>query len=629
MSTTPFSSTVSSAVTLRGTDVLIDLRLSYSELKATLLCLLAPAPPVSALHSSAMSSSSVDPGNTTWLLTSTALVLTMSPALAMFEAGLLRSKSTLSIFTQIYSGIIVLGVLWFVVGYSLTFGESAQVIGNPLQHALFIDVSYSEPSIHAPDIPAAAFAIFQMMFAVITPLLITGSYAERMPFKVFLVFSVAFSVLVYYPTAHSVWGQGFLMRWGVLDFAGGICVHTTAGVSSLVVAVMIGKRKDFAYYVGEFPPSNLPLAGIGCGLLWLGWTGFNGGSALNGGSVAVSACVSTQIGAVSSGFVWLVLSMWRGKPACSALMNGLLAGLAGITPASGYINSPASLLLGAILGFCSYWAVQLQKHKLGVDDALDVSAVHGLTGMIGSIYIGFFSSVDVNADGANGLVYGGGVRLLLCQVAAVALAAVWSAVVTFVLLLICQYTFAGGIRVSEDEEEVGLDWAHHGEIAYHKLHVLVEWEKRQAKYAQFALTDRELHMEEQEREREEQHVRQVERDRRMGGGEGGLTHDSDGSLTPDDRSEEKDGSPRVGINSSPYIPPAYSHQAPSSTPSTPTSAAVPERSRSAAERSRGKRSAPNGRGASPHIVSSTGRSSPNSFVPLPANDHYRMIPSQL
>lgn len=577
-------------------------------------------------------SATVDPGNTVWMLTSTALVLTMSPALAMFEAGLLRSKNTLSIYTQIFSGIIVLGVLWFIVGYSLTFGESAQVIGNPIQHALFIDVSYSEPSVHAPDIPAAAFAIFQMMFAVITPLLITGAYAERLPFKVFLVFSVAFSLLVYYPTAHVIWGGGFMQRWGVLDFAGGITIHTTAGVASLVAAVMIGQRKDFAYYVGEFPPSNLPLAAIGCGLLWLGWFGFNGGSALNGGSVAVSACVSTQIGAVSSGFVWLVLSMWRGKPACSALMNGLLAGLAGITPASGYINSPASLLLGCILGFCSYWGVQLQKHKLGVDDALDVSMVHGLTGVIGSIYIGFFSSTDVNPSGANGLVYGGGVRLLLYQLAAVALAAVWSALVTFIVLLICQYTFAGGIRVSDDEEEVGLDWSQHHEIAYHKLHVLVEWEKRQAKYAQFAPSNRELHYEEQEREREEQHARQEERDRRIGEREGGLTHDSDGSGTPDDGTEEKEGSPQVAINSAPYIPPAYSHPSNRSSPNTPTSAAsaaTAERSQSAAGRSRGRRAAANGRTGSPRVVSTSGRRSPNSFVPLPANDHYRIIPSQL
>ena len=573
------------------------------------------------------SSSSVDPGNTTWVLTSTALVLTMSPALAMFEAGLLRSKNTLSVFTQIFSGIIVLGVLWFLVGYSLTFGESAQVIGNPIQHALFIDVSYSEPSVHAPDIPAAAFAIFQMMFAVITPLLITGAYAERMPFKVFLVFSVAFSLLVYYPIAHVIWGGGFMQRWGVLDFAGGIVIHASAGVASLVAAVMIGQRREFELFMGEFPPSNLPLAAIGCALLWLGWSGFNAGSALNGGSVAVSALVSTQIGAVSSGCVWLLLSMWRGKPTCSGLMNGLLAGLAGITPASGYINSPASLLLGVILGFCSYWGVQLQKHKLGVDDALDVSMVHGLTGIIGSIFIGFFSTTSVNAAGADGLVYGGGVRLLLYQLAAVALTAVWSAVVTYAVLLVCQYTMAGGIRVSEDEEEVGLDWAHHGEISYHKLHILEDWEKRQAKYAQFPLTDRELHNEQQERERREQHARQLARDRRTDR-EGGLTLD-DGSSSPDDDNEEKEGRPRAGINTAPYIPPASSHQPASRSPATPTSAAASERSQSTADRSRARRPAPNGRTGSPRIVSSTGRVSPSTLVPLPANDHYRMIPSQL
>ena len=357
--------------------------------------------------------------------------------------------------------------------------------------------------------------------------------------------------------------------------------------------------------------------------------GFNGGSALNGGSVAVSACVSTQIGAVSSGFIWLIFAMWRGKPACSALMNGLLAGLAGVTPASGYINSPASLLLGGILGFCSYWGVVLQKHHLGVDDALDVSMVHGLTGIVGAIYIGFFGSSSVNASGADGLVYGGGAKLLLYQLAAVALAAVWSAVVTFVVLLICQYTLAGGIRVGEDEEEVGLDWAHHGEVAYHKMHVLEEWERRQAKYAQFAPTEREAH-EDEDRE----HARRGNTDRRVDGrreereGDTNGNVDGDEGSTPEDDGEEKEGSVALGINSASYVPPAYVPRASSRSPSTPSSDARIERSKSAAERSRARRAATR-RTGSPRIISTTGRRSPSSLEPLPANDHYRIIPSQL
>ena len=448
-------------------------------------------------------SSTVDPGDTTWMLTSSALVLTMSPALAMFEAGLLRSKNTLSIFTQVFTGLIVLSTLWFVVGYSLVFGESGGIIGNPFQHALFIDVSYSQPSVHAPRIPAAVFAIFQLTFAVITPLLITGAYAERLPFKVFIAFSVLFSLFVYYPVAHAIWGRGFLEQLGTLDFAGGIVLHTTAGVAALVSAIMIGPRKDFALYHGEFPPSNVPLAAIGCGLLWLGWFGFNGGSAFSAtGGIAVSACVSTQIGAVSSGFVWLVGSWWLSKPSSSALMNGLVAGLAGVTPASGYINSPASLLLGLILGVASFGGVQVLKHRLHIDDALEVSVVHGLTGMIGALYIGLFSQRAVNPDGADGWLYGSG-RLMWVQLVAVLVAAVWSAVMTFAILTACRMVF-GSIRVSEEEEEVGLDWGSHGEVAYHKLQVLEEWERHQAAFSHFPRSEREAGFEEEQRRRKQQ-----------------------------------------------------------------------------------------------------------------------------
>ena len=486
-------------------------------------------------------SDSIRPGDTAWMLTATALVLTMSPALAMFEAGLLRSKSTLSIFTQVLAGLIVLSTLWLLVGYSLTFGDSLGPIGHPLQHLLFTSLSYTSPSPHAPSIPAALFGIYHLMFAAITPLLITGAYAERIPFPVFLSFSSLFSLLVYYPIAHAVWGGGYLAQLGVQDFAGGITVHCTAGVAALVAAVMIGRRRLFDVYHGEFPPSNVPLAAVGCSLLWVGWFGFNGGSALSAeGGVAVSACVSTQIGAVSSGCVWLLLSWYYTKPSCSALMNGLLAGLAGVTPASGYISSPASLLLGSILGLSSFAGVRLLKRRLRIDDALDVCMVHGLTGMVGSLYVGLFGQKAVNTAGADGWLYGGGVRLMWVQLVGVGVAVVWSGVVSWLLLVLCRVVF-GSIRVSEEEEEVGCDWASHGEVAYHQLSVLDEWERRQAQAAHFEASEREAGYGEEQRRRKQRRPR-----KQRPNGQGRLMH-TVGEVT-ERREEAKEEAPPLSVN---------------------------------------------------------------------------------
>lgn len=400
-------------------------------------------------------------------------------------------------------------MLWLIAGYSLTFGESqwAGIIGNPAQHAFFIDVDYDQCGPHALTIPAASFAIFQMMFAVITPLLITGAFAERMKFCVYIPFIICWSLLVYYPVAHWIWGNGFMSRWGengVLDFAGGITIHTTAGMASLVAAAMIGQREDFELYHGEFPPSNLPLAGTGAGLLCLGWFGFNGGSALGAGSLAVSAVVSTQIGAVSSGVVWLGFSWIRGKPATTALLNGLLAGLAGVTPASGYINSPASMLLGLCLGFGSYGGAYILKHWWHIDDALEVSMVHGLTGAMGAIFIGLFGQHRLNPNGADGAVYGNPMQLLI-QFLAVVITALWSALITFILLKVLGWMFKG-IRLSPSAEHVGGDWAEHGEVAYHKLHVLDENDRKAEEYRQFEETQREHNMEYEEHHIHQRHV---------------------------------------------------------------------------------------------------------------------------
>lgn len=412
-----------------------------------------------------------DAGDTTWVLISSVLVLGMMPALAFFEAGMLRSKNTLSLMTQIFSGVMTLSVLWMVIGYTLTFGPTAGgFIGN-MDNFLWLDVSYFECNEHAPTIPSACFALFEMMFAAITPLLMTGSFAERMRWKHSFLFIILWEITVYYPVAHWIWGGGFLGKWGTLDFAGGIVIHTTAGVGSIVCALMLGRRQQFERFMGEFPPSNLPLAATGAALLWMGWFGFNGGSALQAGPVAVSALISTQIGCAAGSFAWMVLAWWSGKPSLSGMLNGALAGLAGITPASGYINTQWSLLLGLIFGVASFYGVHLAKHKWHLDDALDVNMVHGLTGVIGSLAVGLFASEDHSGiPGANGAFYGHGMQFVY-QLCGVLLAAAWAGFWTWLIIVFLTRIY-GPLRVNDREEEIGLDWIEHGEIAYHKLHVL-------------------------------------------------------------------------------------------------------------------------------------------------------------
>lgn len=410
--------------------------------------------------------SCINSGDTTWVLVSTILVLGMMPALAFFEAGLLRSKNTLSLVTQIIGGLVCLGFMWDIFGYSLVYGPDHGGFIGGYQHFLLIGVDYFSCNVHAPNIPSAAFALFMMMFASITPLLMTGSYAERVQWRSFFTLTILWEIIVYYPVAHWIWGDGWLERMGALDFAGGIVIHTTAGVGSLVLALMLGHRKDFDKYHGEFPPSNLPLAALGAALLWMGWFGFNAGSALTSGSLATSAVASTQIAACASGMVWLSISWARDKPSSIALINGVIAGLAGITPASGYVSSQASIVIGLILGAVSYGGVWLFKHKLRIDDALDVSSVHGLTGIVGSLSIGFVSQKSLNADGADGLFFGNP-KLLGIQVLAVVVAGAWAGVWTFILAKVIDKTM--GLKITDEEEEQGLDLVEHGEFAYHNL----------------------------------------------------------------------------------------------------------------------------------------------------------------
>jgi len=392
-------------------------------------------------------------------------VLTMMPALAFFEAGLLRSINTVSLVTQIISGVAVLSGLWHLIGYTLVFGHTwGGFIGN-LENIIMLDVPYDSCSRHAPTIPAALFGFFQMMFAAITPLLMTGAFAERMRFKAYIVFIILWEFLVYYPVAHWIWGEGWLstMDPPVQDFAGGIVIHTTAGAASLVCALVLGQRKGFDQFDGEFPPSNLPLAALGGALLWTSWFGFNAGSALSSGPIAVATVVTTQRAAIVSGLIWLALSWIKGKPSAVAVLNGVIAGLAGITPASGYVNPQYGAVIGVLLGFSSYFSVWLLKHKLRIDDALDVSSVHGVTGVVGAIAIGFFSESKFNPGAADGLFFGHrSWKLLGVQTLAVLISGLWASVFTWLILKgINRFV---GIRLSD--EAIGLDAKDHGEDAY-------------------------------------------------------------------------------------------------------------------------------------------------------------------
>jgi Amt family ammonium transporter len=407
----------------------------------------------------------------------------MNPALALFEAGLLRAKNTLSVVTQIWSGVIMLTCLWAVVGYSLVFSGTNAFIGD-FQKAFFFGVSYTEcpPNTSSP-IPEAGFAVFMNMFAVITPLLMTGAYAERFKFHASLLLSLFWEIFVYYPVARWLWNPlGWLAQMGALDFAGGIVIHTTAGASALLVVIMIGQRKDFDKHDGEFPPSNLPLAVVGAALLWLGWFGFNAGSALSSDRIGTAAVVNTHLAASASGLVWMFLSMLpergkvtkhaqiaRGKPSSVAVINGVIAGLAGVTPACGYIESGPALILGIVLGFSSFASAHFLKRKMRIDDALDVSSVHGLTGLIGGLAIGLFATKSIDPTIKHeGWFYGdNSPKLLGLQFLAVGIATVWSLFWTYLLMLGLRRTTKW--RFSEESERNGLDWRDLHERAYNDL----------------------------------------------------------------------------------------------------------------------------------------------------------------
>lgn len=404
----------------------------------------------------------VSAGDTAWLLMSAALVMLMTPALGFFYAGLVRRKNVLATIMHSFFILALISVQWVLWGYSLAFGPDVRgLIGN-LDWIGLNGVGPAPNPDYAATVPHQAFMVFQMMFAVITPALITGAFAERKRFKAFVIFSLAWSTLVYDPVAHWIWGTGgWLRQLGALDFAGGTVVHITSGASALVAAMFLGKRIGLGRE--RMDPHDATMTVLGAALLWFGWFGFNAGSALTSGGLAASAFVTTNTAAAMGALTWITVSwaMHR-RPSVLGAAAGAVSGLVAITPAAGFVTVPAAILIGFGAGILCFLAVQL-KSRLRVDDALDVFAVHGVGGTWGAIATGIFATVAVNSAGANGLL-AGDPRQLLIQVIAVAVVWLYSATMTFVILKVID--LAIGTRVPEQEEVLGLDTSQHGEAAY-------------------------------------------------------------------------------------------------------------------------------------------------------------------
>ncbi|HFI0666822.1 TPA: ammonium transporter [Streptococcus suis] len=391
----------------------------------------------------------------------TGLVFLMTPALAFFYGGLERRKNVISTMMMSVVSLALATVMWFAVGYSLSFSGDGNLIGD-LGHAFFQGVSDSE-STRGLTIPDSLFAVFQMMFSIITVGILTGSVAGRMRFKPLLIFIIGWLLLVYYPFAHMVWDEGLLAQWGTIDFAGGDVVHITSGVSGLVLALVVGKRRDFNRL--EYRPHNVPFVLLGAGLLWFGWFGFNAGSALAADGLAVHALVTTHLSAAAAMFSWILLEYIKnGKPSLVGASTGLVAGLVAITPGAGFVSTWSAVIIGLLVSPVCFYAIAIVKHKLGYDDALDAFGCHGVGGIFGGIVTGLFTTPELALDPENiGLIYGNP-RLFLVTIAAIAFTIVWSAGMTFVLIK--GISFFMPLRVSDREEAIGLDDTEHGETAY-------------------------------------------------------------------------------------------------------------------------------------------------------------------
>ena len=403
----------------------------------------------------------INAGDTAWVLIASALVLMMTPALAFFYGGMVRKKNILSTLNLSFILMGLLSLQWILFGYTLAFGSDLGGMVGGLNFIGLTGVGADPNPDYAPTIPHLAFAAFQMMFAVITPALITGAFVERVRFKTFLLFSLLWATLVYDPVAHWVWGTGgFLRRLGALDFAGGTVVHIAAGFSALAFALVIGARKGFRERT--FEPHNIPYSVLGAGLLWMGWFGFNGGSSLAADGLAVNALVTTNTAAAAAGLVWMLLSWRDDKPSVLGIVTGAVVGMVAVTPAAGYVTPLAAVVIGAVAAPISYYAIRLRQ-KLNLDESLDVWACHGMGGLWGALATGLFASKAVNAAGADGLFSGNPAQLGVQALAALAVA-LFAFGATYGLARLLEKTV--GLRVSADEEEVGLDVSEHGERAY-------------------------------------------------------------------------------------------------------------------------------------------------------------------
>jgi Amt family ammonium transporter len=404
----------------------------------------------------------INAGDTAWMLVATALVMLMTPGLAFFYGGLVRRKNVLSTIMHSLFILALVSVTWVLWGYSLAFGPDTGlgIIGG-LDWVGLEGVTADPSPIYAPTVPHYAFMAFQMMFAIITPALITGAFAERMRFKAFVLFSVAWATLVYAPIAHWVWSpNGWLYSLGVLDFAGGTVVHLSSGIAALVAALMVGRRIGV---IRETEPHDVTMTVLGAGLLWFGWFGFNAGSALAANGVAALALVTTNTAAAMAALTWVTISwLHKGTPSVLGAALGAVAGLVAITPAAGYVSPAAAILIGGGVAVVCYGAAQL-RIRSRVDDALDVFAVHGVGGAFGALATGVFASVAVNAAGRDGALAGNLAQVAVQALAVVAVAA-YSALATAVILLVINAVVR--IRVPSEAEEAGLDMAQHGEIAY-------------------------------------------------------------------------------------------------------------------------------------------------------------------
>ncbi|PLX50482.1 MAG: ammonia channel protein [Desulfobulbaceae bacterium] len=398
-------------------------------------------------------------GDTAFMLIATAMVMLMTPGLALFYGGMVRSKNVLSTLLQSFICLGVVTILWVLFGYSMAFGTDVGGLVGGLDY-LFLRGVGLEP-LEGSTIPHLLFCAFQLMFAVITPALITGAFAERIKFSAFLLFTILWTSLVYFPVCHWVWGGGWISNHGGLDFAGGTVIHINSGAAALVAALIIGKRKGWGREA--IHPHNLGMTLLGAGILWFGWFGFNAGSALAADGIAVNAFMVTQVAAACAALSWLLAEwLFQGKPTVLGAASGAVAGLVAITPGAGFVSPMAAIAIGLVGGVLCYFAV-LAKNRLGYDDALDVVGVHGIGGLWGALATGLFASLAVNPGGADGLFFGNA-GLLMVQVVDAGATILYSAIASFIILKAIDLLI--GLRVEPDDEVQGLDLAQHSEMGY-------------------------------------------------------------------------------------------------------------------------------------------------------------------